>query len=232
MHFRSIFISLILSSTFITSANGQAEPLSLPGPLQTHVAAVFQSPDQVLRMLRPTLPPEVKLYSQEGATLLNYAGDTTPPELLTFLKNTVSDLDLRIVSPPEIVNLSIALTASPAGHGSEVRVMVSSSALKQDTLVHAALGASLPDGASVLMNEGNGRPCNGQIVLSQSGAPADVSDIYVARLETQGFDVFDASNETTSFFVGQQPDCSIFLYIQPDTTSPERSMVVLRYLEE
>ncbi|MGB3314757.1 MAG: hypothetical protein WBB85_10120, partial [Albidovulum sp.] len=90
---------------------------------------------------------------------------------------------------------------------------------------------SLPEGTAFLMSSVSGG-CTGQAILSQTGLPDKVAPDYVARLEAEGFQVTDASDDDTSFFVGYRPGCSLFLYFQPDPAGQDRSTVVMNFQEE
>ncbi|OYX42615.1 MAG: hypothetical protein B7Z02_11515 [Rhodobacterales bacterium 32-67-9] len=203
---------------------------TLPGPLRTFVTDVDQPPKIVAARLSADLGGALDLVDEGGVLMMAYAGNEIPDPLRRFVLAAVPEIDAALLAPGAEVNLSLALV--PAETGTQMRVMLSSPALADPGALVTALGPELPKGASVLMNDGATGGCAGQVILSQPAPPAETAPLYVELMTRQGFKITDASDASTSFFVGQRQDCALFLYVQPDPAAASRSTVIVKYLEE
>ena len=193
--------------------------------IRTYSTGLELSPAAAADRLNQDLGGLMEVREEGGALYFDYAGLDTPQPLRRFLGLTFRDLPTEAYAPGVPVNLSLAFL--PDDEGAEARLMISG---PQFAGTKAAI-PGLPDGADVLMSSVSGA-CSGQAVLSHPGKPADIAPAYVARLSGDGFQVTDASDGDTSFFVGYRPGCSLFLYFQPDPAGQDRSTVVMNYQEE
>ncbi len=196
-----------------------------PVAIQTYSNDLALPPAAAAARLNDDLGGLMEIRNEGGAHYIDYAGLDTPEPLRRFLGLTFRDLPPEVYAPGVPINLSLAFL--PDGEGSTARLMISGPEFGG---AEAAL-PGLPDGASVLMSSVSG-DCAGQAVLSQPGPPDKAAPDYVARLVNEGFQVTDASDDDTSFFVGYRPGCSVFLYFQPDPAGQDRSTVVMNFQEE
>lgn len=203
---------------------------TLPGPLRTFVTEVEQAPKIVAARLNADLGGALDVIDEGGALMMAYAGNEIPDPLRRFVLAALPEIDADLLAPGAEVNLSLAFV--PAGAGTQMRVMLSSPALAHPGALVTALGPELPKGASVLMNDGATGGCAGQVILSQPAPPSEAAPLYVGLMTRQGFEITDASDANTSFFVGQRQDCALFLYVQSDPAAASRSTVIVKYLEE
>lgn len=220
---------LLVPAFFLLLPIGAASQ-TLPGPLKTFVAEIGQPPKIVAARLNADLGGTLDVIDEGGALLVAYAGTDIPDPLRRFVLMRLPQIEAGLLAPGAEVNLSLAFV--PAGTGTMMRVMLSAPALAEPGALTATLGPSLPKGASVLMNDGATGGCTGQVILSQPAPPAEAAPLYVDLMTRQGFEITDASDASTSFFVGQRQDCAFFLYVQPDPAAASRSTVIVKFLEE
>ncbi|WP_347313412.1 hypothetical protein [Defluviimonas sp. SAOS-178_SWC] len=226
---RALRARLFGATTLLLLPIGAASQ-TLPGPLKTFVTEIGQPPKVVAARLSADLGGALDIVEESGAFLMAYAGNEIPDPLRRFVLTALPQIDPERLAPGAEVNLSLAFM--PAGAGTTMRVMVSSPALADPGALTTALGPTLPKGASVLMNDGAAGGCAGQVILSQPAPPAEAAPLYVDLMTRQGFEITDASDASTSFFVGQRQDCALFLYVQPDPAEASQSTVIVKFLEE
>ena len=218
---------VIFRALAVSAALFLAQPLAAEAPvtIRSYKAALELPPAAAADSLNRDLGGLMEFREEGGTLYFDYAGLDTPEPLRRFLSLSFPDLPPAAIAPGMPVNLSLAFL--PEGDGSEIRLMISGPQFGGTE----ATPAGLPDRATVLMSSISG-DCAGQAVLSHQGLPPDIASDYTRRLSGEGFQVTDASDEDTSFFVGYRPGCALFLYFQPDPAGQDRSTVVMNYQEE
>lgn len=223
---RAACLGAALAVALPFAAMGEA----LPGPIKTFVADLHDVPAVVAARLNADLGGAIDVVDADGALLMSYAGLDLPDPLRDFVLSAAPELDAAVLKPGAPVNISLAFV--PADTGTQLRLMVSAPSLAEPLALEPALGGSLPEDAAVLMNDGATGGCAGQVILSQPGTPEVAAPLYLDLMKAQGFEITDASDPSTSFFIGQRQDCSLFLYVERDPMADDRSTVIVNYLEE
>lgn len=216
-----------------TLSAGLAAPAladSKPAGLQTHVAYLSEDSGNLTDRLRGDLATDVVWTEADDVPVLAYSGIDTPAQLAAFLTAKLPGLDPALLAPGRAVALSLALV--PKAAGTELRLMLSDPHQTGQTGITLALGPDLPAGTDVLLNDGASGLCRGQFVLSHDAPRDDAVRIFTALSTARGYRLTDASDATMSFFIGNRPECSFFMYIQPDPETPSRSVIAVRYLED
>lgn len=208
----TIFLSLVLPLP--SSAQTQV--------MQTYVATLPPSPEKLAQTLTAS-SDDLTMSNQNGVVMLAYAGGAVPSKLADILIDALPELGKDAFQSSQSTNFSIALI--PSGSGSQIRLMMFQPQSESPSI-------KLPAGSEILINDGHGADCAGQIVASY---PRDADAAVLAYSEwlvAEGYNVIDSSNASTSFFIGNKTGCSVFVYIQPDPEAQQRSTVVVRYLED
>ena len=231
-HLFSLIRVICLLGALTVSVPAGAMAQTLPGPLKTFIVQMSEPPEDVAQTLQALLGTEVQMVEAEGIQLISFSGLNIPPALQDFVLTTVPEIDKDLLAPGSPANISMALVPDQTGFGTEIRLMISSPKLAEPDALRLAMGADLPPGAEVLMNDGVTGGCAGQVILSHPGPPALAAPLYLERIKAQGFEITDASDPNLSFFIGQRQDCALFVYVQPDPAATSRSTVIVRYLED
>lgn len=208
------FIALFLGLSYPIAAAAQSN-------LQTFVSVRPQAAAIIAENLASQMTDDVNITQQNETYEFSYAGQHLPQSFREFLIAEFDGLDPTEFAVGETVNISLALV--PSNSGTQIRLM---------TMVQRSLVPALPSGAEVLLSDGAISSCSGQLVLSHDGSVKENTAVYVPWAQAAGFDLTDASDANLSFYIGHQATCSIFMYIQPDPEAHERSMVVVRYVED
>lgn len=214
-------LAIISKVVAIVLASLLASPCVAQGNLKTHTVEIGQRPEAVIARLATELNPDMRFLELNDGFVLSYAGMDLPPALRAFLTQTILDLDPTAFNEDKMVNISVALV--PIQSGTQVRLMM---------MGQESTATALPQGAEVLLAESVPAACSGQMVLSHAGGVPENTQTYVSWAKAAGFKLTDASDASLSFFIGYRPNCSIFIYIQPDPEEQNRSTVVVRYLED
>ena len=218
---------MILRAIAVALALLLAPPVAAEEPvtIRSYKAALDLPPAAAADSLNRDLGGLMEFREEGGALFFDYAGLDTPEPLRRFLALSFPDLPPEAIARGVPVNLSLAFL--PDGDGSEIRLMISGPEFGGA----GATLSGLPEGATILMSSVAG-DCAGQAVLSHQGLPPDIAPAYVTRLAGEGYQITDASDDDTSFFVGYRPGCALFLYFQPDPAGQDRSTVVMNFQEE
>jgi len=223
---RQISIAVTLSVCLAAPALAEAKPAGL----QTHVAHLAEDTTNLAARLKRDLAAHVVWTTSDDVPVLGYTGIDTPVTLASFLIAAIPELDPALLAPDRAIVLSLALV--PQAAGTELRLMLSDPNQTGQTGIAVALGPDLPAGTDVLLNDGAAGLCRGQFVLSYDAPQDDAVQTFTALSTARGYSLTDASDTTTSFFIGNRPECSFFMYIQPDPETPSRSVIAVRYLED
>jgi len=124
------------------------------------------------------------------------------------------------------VSLSIALI--PEDEVTLVQVMMAVPRSDDTSL----FGGAVPAGGVILMDDATPKDCVGQVVLAHPTASEMAVVTYARALEERGFTMQTPPEATASFFIGHRGDCALFLYAQPDFTTPDHTLVVVRFTED
>lgn len=166
----------------------------------------------------------------DGTTILTYAGLDIPRPLATFISNAVPNLDPTALQAGRMVNLNLIMI--PQDGGTTLRLMMFENARhKTPAAFRATFGTDLPPDAEVLLNEDAG-PCSGQSVIAMPLAADTAAETLNTRMDEQGLTVTRMAQPDGTLLLGEVGQCSVFVYIEPDQDAPQRSMVVVRYLED
>lgn len=222
MSARSILETLILALGFVlvVTLPLAAETMRL----QTFTSTVPDTPADIAAEFEG-VSEDLTISDQDGTLYIAYSGLETPDKLSRFLLDAFPDVPAEPFQKGHAANLSLALV--PQDSGTEMRLMMFLPPLPDAEPVEG-----LPNGAGILINDGYDNACSGQVVYSYDQPEATALTTFTAWLSEDGFDVQNASDDTTSFFIGNKPGCSVFAYIQPDPDIETHSMVVIRYLED
>lgn len=181
---------------------------------------------EAARELRAEIGHLVDFTELDGIVMAGFAGFGTPEPLRAYLLEIVPGLSPGFLSDDMPVSLSIALM--PADAMTVVQVMLSTPQSEETML----LAAGVPEGGVVLMDDASPKACTGQVVVSHKTSVEVAAETYSAALEAEGFTMQPTDTASTSFFVGHRGDCALFLYTQPDFTTPDHAMVVVRFKED
>lgn len=223
---RHLSIAAALSACLSVPALAEGKPAGL----LTHVAYLAEDTVNLTARLRGELATDVVWTDADDVPVLAYSGIDTPARLADFLTARFPGLDPALLAPDRAVALSLALV--PKVGGTELRLMLSDPNQTGQTGIAVALGPDLPAGTDVLLNDGAAGLCRGQFVLSHDAPQDDTVRTFTALSTARGYSLTDASDATMSFFIGNRPECSFFMYIQPDPETPSRSVIAVRYLED
>ncbi|MEM9707643.1 MAG: hypothetical protein AAF871_02540 [Pseudomonadota bacterium] len=172
----------------------------------------------VVTALRARMPENVVIAEGGRGAMLTYTGNALHPNLAGFLSSAFENLDPEILKPGRAMSLTMSFTDLSPGTGMSLMVLARLSPPE----------LPLPKGGYVILDGLTG-PCRGQIVLRHTAPQDKAAELYRSSLEDNGFAFEDPDPQGMSFFIGNAPDCSVGLYVQPDTTG---SLIVIRYLEE
>lgn len=206
---------LILCLTFVSAAGATVAGERIR-QFHAETDAPVEEIVSALEMRLPNGPPVIAI--REGA-MLSYAGRFTPAPLKAFLEAVFPGLEKRVLEPGRAVTLSLVL--------SDVEGVTDISLMVMATFTQA--GAPMLEGAQVLLDGTGASPCQGQLILSHDMSVEETTEAYIAHLEEEGYRFAEQDPREMSFFIGQAPDCTIGLYVEPDDS---RTIVVIRYLED
>lgn len=214
--FRRLTAAIFLSLVLPLPASAQTQVM------QTYVATLPPSPEELAQTLTAS-SDNLTMSRQNGVVMLTFVGGSVPSKLADLLTDALPELGKDAFQSSQSANFSIALI--PSGGGSQLRLMMFQPRSESP-------GIELPAGSEIMINDGHGADCAGQIVASY---PRDADAAVLAYsdwLTAEGYNVIDSSDASTSFFIGNKTGCSVFVYIQPDPETQQRSTVVVRYLED
>lgn len=202
-----------------------------PAPAQDATPALFSAVAEgpagdVAARFERLFPPEIERSTMSGVRVFSYFGEgaEVPETFLAALVRQFPDFDATALRDAGEVSLGLSVY-SPDAKDTALQLMVGAGV----PVRQARAQAPVPEGAVILMDDGDPGGCSGQRILTQSASRDESADIHLAALEAEGFEISAPPGET-SFFVGQRPGCAIFLYVEEDTDN--RSTVILRYVSD
>ena len=193
--------------------------------ITTFVASLDESPKEIVDRFS-FLSGELDFSAKDGVVYVSYAGLDAPREFTTFLSSKIPNLPTQSFGEGYAANFSVALIED--GDTTQMRLVM----FEPSELATRENGLSLPGGTEVIFNDGFSDACEGQIVLAYNKPESTAKVEFPKWLAEQGFSVMDSSDESTSFFIGSQKSCTVFVYVQPDPDTQIHSLIVLRFLED
>ncbi len=222
---RSLVFVMLASLAQAQTLNMADRPEGPEMVVKTFTAEMPIPAGDAVQTLQDELGHLIALTQVDGIVMAGFAGFEAPAPLRDYLIRMFPEMDPGALAKDMPVSLSLAII--PDGDASLARVMLSLPRADK-----AVFGAGVPKGAVVLMDDASAGQCRGQVVLAHPAAPEEAAPAYLSALEASGFTMETPAQTTASFFAGHRGTCRLFLYAQPDFTTPDRTLVVVRFTEE